>query len=103
GRGWFPGGPLGFEALVLLSGRLGSIHSNTPLRDGWGLPAPPGAHVCLDVGEEDYTRGRPHPMIDPETRTGLIRRAGDDPSTAVVLLDVVPGHGADPHPPAERV
>ena len=102
-RGLFSGGTLCFEALVLLSGRLGVVHSNTPLRDGWGLPAPPGAHVCLDVGEEDYTRGRPHPMIDPETRTGLIRREGDDPSTAVVLLDVVLGHGAHPDPAAALV
>jgi FdrA protein len=102
-RGLFSGGTLCFEALVLLSGRLGAVHSNTPLRDGWGLPAPPGAHVCLDVGEEDYTRGRPHPMIDPGTRTGLIRREGHDPSTAVVLLDVVLGHGAHPDPAAELV
>jgi FdrA protein len=102
-RGLFSGGTLCFEALVLLSGRLGAVHSNTPLRDGWGLPAPPGAHVCLDVGEEDYTRGRPHPIIDPGSRTGLIRREGDDPSTAVVLLDVVLGHGAHPDPAAELV
>ena len=40
-RGLFSGGTLCFEALVLLSGRLGAVHSNTPLRDGWGLPAPP--------------------------------------------------------------
>jgi FdrA protein len=102
-RGLFSGGTLCFEALVVLSSRLGAVHSNTPLRDGWGLPAPPGAHVCLDVGEEDYTRGRPHPMIDPGTRTGLIHREGHDPSTAVVLLDVVLGHGAHPDPAAELV
>jgi FdrA protein len=97
-RGIFSGGTLCYEALVLLSGRLGPVHSNTPLRDGWGLPAPPGGHVCLDVGEEEYTRGRPHPMIDPAARTELIRREGRDPATAVVLLDVVCGHGAHPDP-----
>jgi FdrA protein len=100
-RGLFSGGTLCYEALVLLSGRLGAVHSNTPLRDGWGLPAPPGAHVCLDVGEEEFTRGRPHPMIDPGVRAELIRRAGRDPTTAVVLLDVVLGHGAHPDPAGE--
>ena len=100
-RGLFSGGTLCYEALVVLSDRLGAVHSNTPLRDGWGLPAPPGAHVCIDVGEEAFTRGRPHPMIDPGTRTELIRREGHDPATAVLLVDVVLGHGAHPDPAGE--
>jgi len=59
-RGLFSGGTLCYESMVVLSARLGPVHSNTPLREGWGLSAPPGAHVCLDMGEEEYTRGRPH-------------------------------------------
>jgi FdrA protein len=97
-RGLFSGGTLCYEALVLLADRLGPVHSNTPLRDGWGLPAPAAGHVCLDLGEEEFTRGRPHPMIDPAARSELILREGADPSTAVVLLDVVLGHGAHPDP-----
>jgi FdrA protein len=95
--------------MVVLSSRLGPVHSNTPLRDGWGLPAPDTAHVCLDLGEEEYTRGRPHPMIDPDARTESILEQARDPSTAVILLDVVLGHGshADPAsvvaPACERV
>jgi FdrA protein len=100
-RGLFSGGTLCYEALTLMSDRLGAVHSNTPLRDGWGLPAPPGGHVCIDVGEEEFTKGRPHPMIDPGTRAELIRHAGRDPSTAVVLIDVVLGHGAHPDPAGE--
>jgi len=99
-RGLFSGGTLCYEALVVLSSRLGPVYSNTPLREGWGLPAPDGAHVCLDMGEEEYTRGRPHPMIDPEARIEEIRRAGADPDMAVVLLDVVLGYGAHPDPAA---
>jgi FdrA protein len=99
-RGLFCGGTLCYESMVVLSARLGPVHSNTPLREGWGLPAPDGAHVCLDMGEEEYTRGRPHPMIDPEARIEEIRRAGADPDTAVVLLDVVLGYGAHPDPAA---
>ncbi|HZV52163.1 MAG TPA: protein FdrA [Candidatus Dormibacteraeota bacterium] len=97
-RGLFSGGTLCYEAMVLLSARLGPIHSNTPLREGWGLPAPAGGHVCLDLGEEEFTRGRPHPMLDPEARLERIRAEADDPATAVILLDVVLGHGAHPDP-----
>jgi FdrA protein len=97
-RGLFSGGTLCYESMIVLSRRLGPVHSNTPLRAGWELPAPEGAHVCLDMGEEEYTRGRPHPMIDPEARIEEMRRAGADLDTAVVLLDVVLGYGSHPDP-----
>ncbi|HLH70853.1 MAG TPA: protein FdrA [Candidatus Dormibacteraeota bacterium] len=97
-RGLFSGGTLCYEAMVLLAARLGPVYSNTPLRAGWGLPAPEGGHVCLDLGEEEFTRGRPHPMLDPLARLEQIQRAAEDPATAVILLDVVLGHGAHPDP-----
>lgn len=100
-RGVFSGGTLCYEAMVVLSKRLGAVHSNTPLHDGWGLPAPDGAHVCLDMGEEQFTRRRPHPMIDPLARAEELRRAAGDPTTAVVLLDIVLGHGAHHDPVGE--
>jgi FdrA protein len=97
-RGLFSGGTLCYEALVILSGILGPVHSNTPIRKGWGLPAPDGAHVCLDLGEEEYTKGRPHPMIDPEARIEHLRVEGARADVAVVLLDVVLGYGAHDDP-----
>jgi len=97
-RGLFSGGTLCYEALVILSGILGPVYSNTPIRKGWGVPAPDGAHVCLDLGEEEYTKGRPHPMIDPEARIEHLRVEGARPDVAVVLLDVVLGHGAHDDP-----
>ena len=97
-RGLFSGGTLCYEALVILSGILGPVHSNTPIRKGWGLPAPDGAHVCLDLGEEEYTKGRPHPMIDPEARIEHLHEEGARPDVAVVLLDVVLGYGAHGDP-----
>ncbi|MGH9118152.1 MAG: protein FdrA, partial [Acidimicrobiales bacterium] len=97
-RGLFSGGTLCYEALVLL-GRTGRrVHSNTPLDPSLGLPAPPGADVCLDLGEEEYTRGRPHPMIDPEARLAWLDEAGGDGSVAAILLDVVLGLGAHDDP-----
>ncbi|HZI38424.1 MAG TPA: protein FdrA [Acidimicrobiia bacterium] len=97
-RGLFSGGTLCYEALVILSGLLGPVYSNTPIRKGWGLPAPDSAHVCLDLGEEEYTKGRPHPMIDPEARIEHLRVVGARPDVAVVLLDVVLGYGAHDDP-----
>jgi FdrA protein len=97
-RGLFSGGTLCYEAMVLAARRLGAVHSNTPLEQDWGLPAPDGAHIFLDLGAEEFTRGRPHPMIDPEPRVDALREHGDDPATAVVLLDVVLGYGAHPDP-----
>jgi len=97
-RGLFSGGTLCYEALVILSGILGPVYSNTPIRKDWGLPAPDGAHVCLDLGEEEFTRGRPHPMIDPEARLEHLRTEGAKPDVAVVLLDVVLGYGSHPDP-----
>jgi FdrA protein len=97
-RGLFSGGTLCYEAMVLTSRQLGAVHSNTPIDRDWGLPAPDGAHIFLDLGAEEFTQGRPHPMIDPEPRVDALREHGDDPATAVVLLDVVLGYGAHPDP-----
>lgn len=100
-RGLFSGGTLCYESLVILSEVLGPVYSNIPLDPALGLPAPEGAHTCLDLGEEEYTRGRPHPMIDPQARIELLREQAADPSVAVVLLDVVLGYGAHPDPADE--
>lgn len=97
-QGLFSGGTLCFEAQAVLEGHLGPVHSNEPLRRDHGLPAPEGAHVLLDLGAEEYTRGVPHPMIDPTGRLELLRRQADDPTVAVVLLDVVLGHGSHDDP-----
>jgi FdrA protein len=100
-RGLFSGGTLCYESLVILSEVLGPVYSNTPLDPSLGLPAPPKAHSCVDLGEEEYTKGRPHPMIDPAARVELLREVGADPSVAVVLLDVVLGYGSNSDPAAE--
>jgi FdrA protein len=68
------------------------------LDDRLRVPAPAGAHICLDLGDEEYTRGRPHPMIDAEARLGLLAEAGNDADVAVVLLDVVLGYGGHDDP-----
>ncbi|GAA1254410.1 acyl-CoA synthetase FdrA [Sphaerisporangium rubeum] len=54
-----------------------------------------GTGEFTDFGDDEYTRGRPHPMIDPAMRLEALSRA-----SGVVLLDVVLGHAADPDPAA---
>jgi FdrA protein len=97
-RGLFSGGTLCYESLVILSKLLGPVWSNTPLDKRYRVPAPAGSHVCLDLGEEEYTKGRPHPMIDPEARIEFMRTEGRDDRVAVMLLDVVLGQGSHPDP-----
>lgn len=97
-QGLFSGGTLCYEAQLVLEGHLGPVHSNEPLREERTVPAPPGAHVLLDLGAEEYTRGVPHPMIDLGTRLDLLRAQADDPTLAVVLLDVVLGYGSHEDP-----
>jgi FdrA protein len=58
-------------------------------------------HVLLDLGDDEFTVGRPHPMIDCRLRNERILAAAEDPSTAVILLDVVLGYGAHPDPAGE--
>ncbi|HWQ61538.1 MAG TPA: FdrA family protein, partial [Negativicutes bacterium] len=55
-------------------------------------------HVFIDLGDDEYTKGKPHPMIEPSLRLPHILAAVRDPSVAVILLDVVLGYGAHPDP-----
>jgi FdrA protein len=55
-------------------------------------------HQLIDLGDDRYTRSRPHPMLEPELRDEHIARALADRSVAVLLLDVVIGYGAHPDP-----
>jgi FdrA protein len=82
----YTGGTLAAEAAMLLEDLLGPTRNTGP------------GHEVIDLGDDVYTRGRPHPMIDPSLRTGRIAAVFDDPENAVLLLDVVLGHGADSNP-----
>jgi FdrA protein len=97
-RGLYSGGTLCYEALVLLGRTFGPVWSNTPIDKRFGLPAPEHASVCLDLGAEEFTLGRPHPMIDPQARVDMLRNLAYDPEIAVILLDVVLGYGAHSDP-----
>ncbi len=97
-RGLFSGGTLCYESQVILADTHGPVYSNAPLDKSLSLPYPPGASACLDLGEEEYTKGRPPPMIDPEARLEMLRSQAADPTVAVILLDIVLGYGSHPNP-----
>jgi FdrA protein len=109
-RGLFAGGTLCDEAMVIATERLGPIQSNIPLRPELRLaPLPPAGttvhltagHKMIDFGDDELTAGRPHPMIDQSLRLERLAAEAADPAVAVLLLDVVLGHGAHPDPAAE--
>ncbi|GAB3301459.1 FdrA family protein [Epidermidibacterium keratini] len=109
-RGLYSGGTLADEAMLVASGVLGDIRSNIPLSPELALPADATAagtpdltglgNVVVDLGDDEFTAGRPHPMIDPTVRLDLLAAQAADPEVSVILLDVVLGHSAEADPAA---
>jgi len=98
-RGLFTGGTFCYEAQLVFARHGLPCVSNAPVHgDASPAPFPSGAHAFLDLGDDDYTRGRPHPMIDPSLRNAAIRSSAADPATAAIVFDVVLGYGAHPDP-----
>ena len=95
--GLFSGGTNCVEALALLEDRIGPVRSNVHPDPGRHIGPgddPEGAPTLLDLGDDELTAGRPHPMIDPAPVAERLAAARG----GVVLLDVVLGHGAHPDP-----
>ena len=101
-RGLFSGGTFCYEAQLAFVARGLRCRSNAPVHGALPLDASSGDHVFVDMGDDEYTRGRPHPMIDPTLRNAAIRDAAQEPAVAVLLFDVVLGYGAH-QSPAESV
>ncbi len=92
--GLYTGGTLAHEAHLLLQDALGDVGFN-------GDPADRAdKHRVIDLGDDTYTVGRPHPMIAPETRTDVIRGLSPESGVGVLVLDLVLGVGAHDDPAA---
>lgn len=102
-RGLFSGGTFAVEAATLLGDQLGELGSNVAAGTALDDPLSPSGHAVVDLGADTFTRGRPHPMIDPGLRTEQLRAALADDDVLLVLLDVVLGHGAHEDPAAPVV
>ena len=102
-KGLFCGGTLCAEAQVLFRRAGVAVVSNVPIPHVGKPGAEAQGHVLLDLGDDEYTVGRPHPMIDPSLRNDMLRRALDDGRTGVVLIDIVIGYGAHADPAGELI
>ena len=99
-RGLYSGGTLAHETLLIFRELIGEAYSNTPLSGEFGLADPNRSrgNSIVDLGDEFFTAGRAHPMIDPTLRKLRIAQEARDSSVALLLLDVVLGYGSSPDP-----
>ncbi len=102
-RGLFSGGTFCAEAQIIFKDLLADVYSNVPVRGVKQLrdSLVSQKNTVIDLGEDEFTVGRPHPMIDYSLRNRRILEEAADSGTAVILLDVVLGYGANPDPAAE--
>ena len=96
----YSGGTLAHETLLIYRELIGEAYSNSPLSPRYELkdPSTSKGNCVVDLGDEYFTAGRPHPMIDPTIRKLRIVQEGNDPTVAAVLLDIVLGYGSSSDP-----
>jgi FdrA protein len=89
--------------LLILGDYLPAVFSNAPLKKEFRLEDSlvSQAHTIIDLGEDEFTVGRLHPMLDNDLRIRRLEVEASDPQVAVILLDVVLGYGAHPDPAGE--
>ncbi len=98
-QGLFSGGTLCAEAQVIFRAADQAVKSNAPVPGVPSLAEANTGHAMLDLGDDEYTQGKPHPMIDPTVRDLALIDALEDDSIGVILVDIVIGYGAH-HDPA---
>ena len=99
-RGLYSGGTMAHETLLIFRELVGEPYSNTPLSHKFALADPNTSrgNSIVDLGDEFFTAGRAHPMIDPTLRRLRLAQESEDPSVAAILLDIVLGYGSSPDP-----
>ncbi len=102
-RGLYSGGTLAYEALLILRDLLPAVYANLHMDGVAELRNPMRSqkHTIVDLGEDVFTVGRLHPMMDNDLRIRRLRQEADDPEVAVILMDIVLGYGAHPDPASE--
>ncbi|NUR86112.1 MAG: acyl-CoA synthetase FdrA [Nonomuraea sp.] len=99
-RGLFCGGTLCDESMYALLERGFDVWSNIQKNPDFALRAgsPSRGHTFLDFGDDDFTNGRPHPMIDPSLRLARLVQEAKDPQVAAIVMDFILGFGAHQDP-----
>lgn len=93
--GLYAGGTLASECAMLLAEKI-SVPTDKDHHQGTMLNA--GGHKIIDMGDDFYTQGKPHPMIDPSVRNKFITDLSKQTDVGVLLVDVVIGYGATKDP-----
>ncbi|MBT9776770.1 acyl-CoA synthetase FdrA [Clostridium sp. MCC353] len=99
-RGLYCGGTLAYETMLLIRSHTKKVYSNIAVTDEEridGLQASK-EHTVLDLGDDEFTVGKPHPMIEPSLREERLLQEAADPETAVILADVETGYGSHENP-----
>ncbi|WP_214889367.1 acyl-CoA synthetase FdrA [Exiguobacterium sp. s142] len=104
-RGLFCGGTLTAEALSILRYRVSPLTSNVAKRTEEKMPDifMSAGHTLVDLGDDAFTVGKPHPMIEPALRNGRILQEAADPTCGVLLLDFELGYGSHDDPVGETL
>jgi FdrA protein len=103
--GLYSGGTHCIEALGVVEPVLGPVGSNVHPTPARRIAAGGEAHGhrLLDLGDDELTAGRAHPMIDQRVLLDRLAAESQAPDTGAIHLDVVLGHGAHPDPTAAIV
>ena len=104
-RGLYSGGTLCDEAQRVLQPVLGEVSSNTPVKGCREMPDvyKSTGHCIIDLGDDNFTRGKAHPMIDPDYRSERLVQEFSDASVGIICFDVVLGYGSHPNMAGEMV
>ncbi|MDO4169101.1 MAG: acyl-CoA synthetase FdrA [Lachnospiraceae bacterium] len=90
-KAYYSGGTLANEAAMLIKD---AMNCEVPPEDIEGYMLQLDGNVVIDLGDDAYTKGKPHPMIDPAKRIECMQEAMDDESTGVILFDIMLGYGS---------
>jgi FdrA protein len=99
-RGLYTGGTFAYETLVILGRMIGDVYSNAPIHAKLKLANSYSSvkDSIIDLGEEKFTVGRAHPMIDPTIRKMRLVEEAKDPEVAVIIMDFMLGYGSHMDP-----
>lgn len=99
-RGLFCGGTVCGEVLELVKAQFDNVYSNVSKDPSHQLSniQESREHTFIDLGDDQFTRGRPHPMIDPTLRIDRFLKEASDPEVGVIVLDFILGYGSHPDP-----
>lgn len=99
-RGLFCGGTHSEEAVTLLQAFVPKMHSNIRfgrvalLEDRYFSLE----NALVDMGDEVFTKGRPHPVMDPSILVDRMIQEARDPEVGVILFDLLYGHAIHKDP-----